>query len=252
LTLQHYQTKRRHFRRSKNERKPIGRHNCLHLKISSFCKISKNGRRRYLAEKLGGTTEVQLTERIVSTSSETYIAFSFSFPNAGVRMLILLVCIDPGFKENRSAWSRYFFRPRVLHGIVSGSLETTFSGIPTALPIFCSPTAMWKLGDREVLLRELRVLARPLSKDQLMRSSSQGELNMTAAAADKGIVQCVSHEMTAEVMLGQWWWWRAAVTDNVPSSLRSLQMRAAASKRSLKLENQANTLFIKCVSPFVK
>lgn len=56
----------------------------------------------------------------------------------------------------------------MLRDLTNGSTETTFVGIPTALPIFISPAAMAKLGH-------------PL-----------GEVNMTRAAAECGIVQSVS------------------------------------------------------------
>ncbi|EFX00064.1 mitochondrial fmn-dependent dehydrogenase [Grosmannia clavigera kw1407] len=72
------------------------------------------------------------------------------------------------FHENRDAFRRYFFRPRMLRDLTNGSAETTFVGIPTALPIFISPAAMAKLGH-------------PL-----------GEVNMTRAAAECGIVQSIS------------------------------------------------------------
>lgn len=72
------------------------------------------------------------------------------------------------FHENRDAFQRYFFRPRMLRDLRNGSTETTFLGIQSSLPVFISPAAMAKLGH-------------PL-----------GEVNMTKAAAECGIVQGIS------------------------------------------------------------
>jgi L-lactate dehydrogenase (cytochrome) len=72
------------------------------------------------------------------------------------------------FTENRDALRRYFFRPRILQkNSTEGITETTFMGIPTSVPIFISPAAMAKLGH-------------PL-----------GEVNLTKAAGECGIVQMV-------------------------------------------------------------
>lgn len=54
--------------------------------------------------------------------------------------------------------------------MTTGSTQTTFVGIETEVPIFISPAAMAKLGH-------------PL-----------GEINLTRAAAECGIVQGVSHK----------------------------------------------------------
>ncbi|KAL5383685.1 hypothetical protein DPSP01_005790 [Paraphaeosphaeria sporulosa] len=73
------------------------------------------------------------------------------------------------FHDNRDAWRRYFFRPRILRGDMSqGSTTTTFLGMPTSMPIFIAPAAMAKLGH-------------PL-----------GEVNLTKAAGTSGIVQAIS------------------------------------------------------------
>ncbi|CAI6094090.1 unnamed protein product [Clonostachys chloroleuca] len=73
------------------------------------------------------------------------------------------------FTENRDALRRYFFRPRILQkNSTEGITETTFMGIPTSVPIFISPAAMAKLGH-------------PL-----------GEVNLTKAAGECGIVQMIS------------------------------------------------------------
>ncbi|KAJ4329892.1 hypothetical protein N0V87_010485 [Didymella glomerata] len=72
------------------------------------------------------------------------------------------------FFDNREAWRRYFFRPRVLRDTSYGSTATTILGIPTSMPIFIAPAAMAKLGH-------------PL-----------GEVNLTKAAGRSGIVQAIS------------------------------------------------------------
>jgi len=76
--------------------------------------------------------------------------------------------VETGFTENRDAFKRYYFRPRVLVGNVTESTtETTFMGIKTSVPIFIAPAAMAKLGH-------------PL-----------GEINITKAAGTCRIVQAV-------------------------------------------------------------
>ncbi|KAF7519219.1 hypothetical protein G7054_g13168 [Neopestalotiopsis clavispora] len=72
------------------------------------------------------------------------------------------------FYENRNAFQRYFFRPRILRDTSTGSTESSFLGLPTSMPVFISPAAMAKLGH-------------PL-----------GEVNLTRAAGESGIVQVIS------------------------------------------------------------
>lgn len=80
----------------------------------------------------------------------------------------------PAFYENRNAFQRYFFRPRILRDTSVGSTESSFLGMPTTMPVFISPAAMAKLGH-------------PL-----------GEVNLTKAAGDSGVIQVVStHEHTS-------------------------------------------------------
>jgi L-lactate dehydrogenase (cytochrome) len=74
------------------------------------------------------------------------------------------------FHENRDAFQRYFFRPRVLRDMTTGTTNTSFVGIPTSTPIFISPAAMAKLGH-------------PL-----------GEINIVKAAGDCGIPLAVSYD----------------------------------------------------------
>ncbi|ETS76812.1 hypothetical protein PFICI_12199 [Pestalotiopsis fici W106-1] len=72
------------------------------------------------------------------------------------------------YHENREAFRRYYFRPRLLRDTSNGTTTTTFLEIPTTLPIFISPAAMAKLGH-------------PL-----------GEINLTRAAGNAGIIQVIS------------------------------------------------------------
>lgn len=66
------------------------------------------------------------------------------------------------------AFRRYYFRPRILNDVTTGSINTTYMGFPSELPIFISPAAMAKLGH-------------PL-----------GEVNLTKGAGECGIVQGIS------------------------------------------------------------
>ncbi|KAJ4356370.1 uncharacterized protein N0V89_004403 [Didymosphaeria variabile] len=72
------------------------------------------------------------------------------------------------FHNNRDAWGRYFFRPRIMRDMSHGSTSTAFLGMPTSMPIFIAPAAMAKLGH-------------PL-----------GEINLTKAAGTSGIIQAIS------------------------------------------------------------
>jgi L-lactate dehydrogenase (cytochrome) len=72
------------------------------------------------------------------------------------------------FHENRDAFQRYFFRPRILRDMTDGSTETNIMGIPSALPVFIASAAVAKLGH-------------PL-----------GEINITKAAGEMGIIQGAS------------------------------------------------------------
>ncbi|CAD6567280.1 MAG: Cytochrome b2, mitochondrial precursor [Tremellales sp. Tagirdzhanova-0007] len=71
-------------------------------------------------------------------------------------------------QENQDAFRNYYFRPRILHNVTNGSIDTEFMGMKTALPIFISPAAMAKLGN-------------PL-----------GEVNLTKGAGEAGIIQGIS------------------------------------------------------------
>ncbi|CAG9995903.1 unnamed protein product [Clonostachys byssicola] len=95
----------------------------------------------------------------------------------GARRFVLTMALV-AFTENRDALRRYFFRPRILQkNSTEGITETTFMGIPTSVPIFISPAAMAKLGH-------------PL-----------GEVNLTKAAGECGIVQMVGASNSLETIV---------------------------------------------------
>ncbi|KZT06828.1 uncharacterized protein LAESUDRAFT_725587 [Laetiporus sulphureus 93-53] len=73
------------------------------------------------------------------------------------------------YNENRRAFSRFFFHPRVLRPISRVDTCTTILGFNSSLPIFVSAASLAKLGH-------------PL-----------GELNITRGAGRTGIIQMVSH-----------------------------------------------------------
>jgi L-lactate dehydrogenase (cytochrome) len=82
------------------------------------------------------------------------------------------------FFENREAFLRYFFRPRVLqHDMSQGSTQTSILGIPTAIPVFIAPSAMAKLGH-------------PL-----------GEINLTRAAGKCDIIQVVIYGLVITAIM---------------------------------------------------
>lgn len=69
------------------------------------------------------------------------------------------------YNGSMEALRRYILRPRMLRDMSNHSTKTEFMGFPCELPIYVSPSAMAKLGH-------------PL-----------GEVNITKAAGDAGIVQ---------------------------------------------------------------
>jgi L-lactate dehydrogenase (cytochrome) len=71
------------------------------------------------------------------------------------------------YEGSVEALRRYCFRPRMLRAMSNGSLKTSFLGYESELPIYIAPAAMCKLGH-------------PL-----------GEINLTKAAGDLGIIQSV-------------------------------------------------------------
>ncbi|KZP00040.1 L-mandelate dehydrogenase [Calocera viscosa TUFC12733] len=79
------------------------------------------------------------------------------------------------FDSNITAFSRYWFRPRVLRPVREIDTSTTILGIPSSLPIFVSPAAMAKLGH-------------PL-----------GEINITRGAYACGIIQGISSNASCTV-----------------------------------------------------
>ncbi|KAH9937552.1 FMN-dependent dehydrogenase-domain-containing protein [Fomitopsis serialis] len=73
------------------------------------------------------------------------------------------------YNENRRAFSRFFFHPRILRPISKIDTSTTILGFDSSLPIFVSAASLGKLGH-------------PL-----------GEANITHGCGRMGIIQMVSH-----------------------------------------------------------
>ncbi|KAI0732264.1 FMN-dependent dehydrogenase-domain-containing protein [Fomitopsis betulina] len=73
------------------------------------------------------------------------------------------------YNENRRAFSRFFFHPRILRPISQVDTSTTILGFNSSLPIFVSAASLGKLGH-------------PL-----------GEANITRGCGRLGIIQMVSH-----------------------------------------------------------
>lgn len=68
-------------------------------------------------------------------------------------------------RENRAAYQRVWFRPRVLRDVTSVDWSTTILGQKSSLPVYISATALGKLGHPD------------------------GELNLTRAAGKHGVIQ---------------------------------------------------------------
>ena len=72
--------------------------------------------------------------------------------------------------QNRSSYSRVWFKPRVLRGVGTVDASSSLLGgtLATSIPVYVSPAALAKLGHPD------------------------GELNLTRAAGSAGIVQGIS------------------------------------------------------------
>ncbi|KAM5543006.1 hypothetical protein V8D89_003390 [Ganoderma adspersum] len=71
-------------------------------------------------------------------------------------------------RENRMAYQRVWFRPRILRDVSSVDWSTTILGQKSSLPVYISATALGKLGHPE------------------------GELTLTRAAAKTGVIQMIA------------------------------------------------------------
>lgn len=110
------------------------------------------------------------------------------------------------FDNNEAAFGRYYFRPRILRDITTGSLETEVISQKMAMPVFISPAAMAKLGH-------------PL-----------GEVNLTRGAGAAGIVQgisinasCSLDEIMAAREAGQKVWFQIYLNRDRAASERLLE-----------------------------
>ncbi|TFK74627.1 glyoxylate dehydrogenase [Pluteus cervinus] len=70
-------------------------------------------------------------------------------------------------RENRAAFQRVWFRPRVLRDVTTVDWSTTILGQKSSLPVYISATALGKLGHPD------------------------GEINLTRAAAKHGVIQMI-------------------------------------------------------------
>ncbi|KAF7321809.1 Cytochrome b2, mitochondrial [Mycena kentingensis (nom. inval.)] len=70
-------------------------------------------------------------------------------------------------RENRAAFQRVFFLPRILRNVATVNFSTTILGQKSSLPVYISATALGKLGHPD------------------------GELNLTRAAARGGVIQMI-------------------------------------------------------------
>ncbi|KAH9942156.1 FMN-dependent dehydrogenase-domain-containing protein [Epithele typhae] len=70
-------------------------------------------------------------------------------------------------RENHAAYHRLWWRPRILRDVTTVDWSTTILGQPSKMPLYISATALGKLGHPD------------------------GELNLTKAAAEHGIIQMI-------------------------------------------------------------
>ncbi|KAG0142076.1 hypothetical protein CROQUDRAFT_663022 [Cronartium quercuum f. sp. fusiforme G11] len=114
-------------------------------------------------------------------------------------------------RENRAAFQRLWFRPRVLRDVSSIDFSTTLLGRKTSLPIYITATALGKLGHPE------------------------GEKNLTWAAGKEDVIQmiptlasCSFDELIAARVPGQTQWFQLYVNADRAKTER-LVRRAEAS-----------------------
>ena len=87
-------------------------------------------------------------------------------------------------RENARAFSRFFFRARILRSVSHCDPSTTILGFESSIPVFVSGAALAKLGHPEG--RYYFVVQRSVIKKNI------GELNITRGSAKGGIIQMVS------------------------------------------------------------
>lgn len=100
-------------------------------------------------------------------------------------------------RENHNAFSRIFFKPRVLVDISNVDISTTMLGDHTEVPFYCSAAAQAKLGHEE------------------------GELSIARGCGKEGVIQMISNyasyslpEIVGAALKGQPQWFQLYVTDH--------------------------------------
>lgn len=117
-------------------------------------------------------------------------------------------------RENHLAYHRIWFRPRILRDVTTVDFSTTVMGHKTSMPIYITATALGKLGHPD------------------------GELNLTRAAASRGIIQmiptlasCSFDEIVDAAQPGQVQWLQLYVNKDREVSRQLVQH---AEKRGIK------------------
>jgi len=87
-------------------------------------------------------------------------------------------------RENARAFSRFFFRARIMRSVSHCDPSTTILGFESSIPVFVSGAALAKLGHPEG--RSL------FCRSESNHSKNIGELNITRGSAKEGIIQMVS------------------------------------------------------------
>lgn len=79
------------------------------------------------------------------------------------------VKLTPALAENAAAFTRVFFRPRVMRCVGDATPETEILGVKSSIPVYVSPTARNGLGNPE------------------------GEVAVTKGVGEAGVFQVLSH-----------------------------------------------------------
>ncbi|XP_074333486.1 glycolate oxidase-like isoform X2 [Apium graveolens] len=83
-------------------------------------------------------------------------------------------------KENRSAFSRILFRPRILIDVTNIDMSTTILGLKVSMPIMIAPTAMQKMAHPE---GEFAIARAASSASTIMTLSSWGNSSIEEVAS---------------------------------------------------------------------
>ena len=107
-------------------------------------------------------------------------------------------------RENRSAYQRLWFRPRILRDVTNVDFSTTMLGTKCSLPVYITATALvcfavvkfkFKIANCHANAGQARVIVSVYLPSCIthtcLRSHKDGEVNLTKAGAKHNIIQMI-------------------------------------------------------------